>query len=137
MTLLESIVAFVVLALVGIACLDLSRGALDLQRSTEQWTQAVTVAESALAAAAVDEAPSMATGMATGMAADMVDAGAPTDRASGAGLLRPQVTRRVWRDGVDVIEVTVPLPHGGAYAISRLVPRRQAAARLATGAITR
>ena len=120
MTLLESIVAFIVLALVGIACLDLSRGAVELQRSSEEWTRAVTIGESALAAAAADASE-----------ADAFAMQAPRNEPE---TMAPRVIRRVWRDRVDVIEVTVPLPTGGEYKVSRLVSRGSAASRLAAGA---
>ncbi len=120
MTLLESIVAFIVLALVGIACLDLSRGAIELQRSSEEWTRAVTIGESALAAAAAD--------------ANAANAFAAQAQRNAPNAVTPRVVRRVWRDGVDVIEVTVPLATGGDYQVSRLVARGGASTRVAAGA---
>ena len=120
MTLLESIVAFIVLALVGIACLDLSRGAVELQRSSEEWTRAVTIGESALAAAAAE--------------ANVADGVAAQSQRDEPNAMTPRVIRRVWRDGVDVIEVTVPLSSGGAYQVSRLVARGSASPRVAAGA---
>lgn len=121
MTLLESIVAFIVLALVGIACLDLSRGAVDLQRSSEEWTRAVTIGESALAAAAAD------------LNVDDTFANGVEDqsRRGAERAMSPRVIRRAWRDGVDVIEVSVALPGGGDYRVSRLVVRTSASARVA------
>jgi hypothetical protein len=101
MTLLESIVAFVVLTLVGIACLDLSRGAMQLEHRSAEWTQAVAQAESAMAAA--------------------------TEGAAAADGLGATVLRRPWRTGVDLIEVSVPLPDGGVYRLERLAPRSDAA----------
>ena len=120
MTLLESIVAFIVLALVGIACLDLSRGAVELQRSSEEWTRAVSIGESALAAATA--------------AANADDAFSPESGRNNANAMTPRILRRVWRDGVDVIEVAVPLPSGGEYQVSRLVARGGLSARVAAGA---
>ena len=119
MTLLESLVAFIVLALVGIACLDLSRGAVELQRSSEEWTRAVTIGESTLAAATVD--------------ANVEQAFGPISASGESKTLTPRVLRRVWRDGVDVIEVTVPLPSGGEYQVSRLVARGRSSTRVAAG----
>lgn len=119
MTLLESIVAFIVLALVGIACLDLSRGAVELQRSSEEWTRAVTIGESALAAATAG--------------ATVDDAFGPVAERGNAKAMTPRIFRRVWRDGVDVIEVAVPLPSGGEYQVSRLIARGRASTRVAAG----
>ena len=119
MTLLESIVAFIVLALVGIACLDLSRGAVELQRSSEEWTRAVSIGESSLAAATAS--------------ANVDDAFGPASGRNSANTMTPRILRRVWRDGVDVIEVAVPLPSGGEYKVSRLVARGGLSARVAAG----
>ncbi len=115
MTLLESIVAFVVLALVGIACLDLSRGAARLQQSSADWTQAISTAESAMSLAS------------QGMPLDAPGESDERNDAGGSGRPsqpRVSVTRRLWRDGVDVLEVTVSLDGGGSAQFSRLVPRR-------------
>lgn len=122
MTLLESIVAFIVLALVGIACLDLSRGAVDLQRSSEEWTRAVTIGESALAAAAAD----------LNVDDTFANTTATQSSRTTTSAMSPRVMRRVWRDGVDVIEVSVALPSGGEYQVSRLVTRAGGATRVAT-----
>ena len=119
MTLLESIVAFIVLALVGIACLDLSRGAVELQRSSEEWTRAVTIGESALAAATAG--------------ATVDDAFGPASERDNAKAMTPRILRRVWRNGVDVIEVAVPLPSGGEYQVSRLIARGRSSTRVAAG----
>ena len=51
MTLLEAVIAFVVLSLAGVVCLDQARGASQLQRSSAEWTQAIARGESALAEA--------------------------------------------------------------------------------------
>ena len=51
MTLLEAVVAFVLLSVVGVVCLDQSRGATQLQVRSAEWTRAVTLAESAMAEA--------------------------------------------------------------------------------------
>lgn len=96
MTLLESVIAFVLLAVVGVSCLELTRGAASLQRSSAAWTAAVAAGESALASAV---------------------AGAPPDDALPATVLRTR-----WRDGVERVEVTVALPDGRAFRLNRLVP---------------
>jgi|JI10StandDraft_1071094.scaffolds.fasta_scaffold378167_3 hypothetical protein len=103
MTLLEAIIAFVLLSVVGIACLDQSRGASQLQLSSAEWDRAVARGESALAAAVTGPAPDDAT----------------ADTAV-------RVARRVWRDRVDVIEVSVPLSDGRWFSLTRLVSRPDA-----------
>ena len=95
MTLLEAIVAFVILALVGIACLDLSRGAAQLEQSSVEWSRAVSRGEAALAIAATDARTDIDTGV--------------------------TVRRTPWRDGVDRLDVIVPVSVGRVFRLSRLV----------------
>ena len=100
MTLLEAVIAFVLLSVVGVVCLDQSRGASQLQARSAEWTRAVEQAESALA-----EATSRALPMANAAGRDAV-----------------RIDRRTWRPGVDVVSVTVPLAQGGEYVLERLAP---------------
>ncbi len=104
MTLLEAVISFVLLALVGVACLDQSRGASQLQRSSAEWERAVAVADAALATA-------------TSGAASASDAQDASDNDA-----HVQITRTPWRGSLDQIEVRVPLAHGGTYVMSKLVP---------------
>ena len=105
MTLLESIVAFVILALVGIACLDLGRGAAQLERSSVEWSRAVSIGEAVLA---------------SGGANAPLDANAPHD---GTGDVAMQ--RQSWGNGVDRLDVTVVVSGGRTLHMSRLVPTSQ------------
>jgi len=108
MTILETIVAFVVLALVGIACLDLSRGASQLELASADWTRAVEVGESTMARAI---------------------AGAPTDvSAFGTASANARtaddnvvVTRQPWRNGTELVDVIVTMPSGKTFRLSRVV----------------
>jgi len=100
MTLLEAVIAFVLLSVVGVVCLDQSRGASQLQAQSAEWTRAVALAESVLAEAAVSA----------------------TDAATAGLDSRIRVVRRPWRAGVDVIEVSVPLDRGGDFTLQRLTP---------------
>ena len=111
MTLLESVVAFVILALVGIACLDLSRGAAQLERSSVEWSRAVARGEAALAAASID---------------------APIDVPAGVS-----IQRAPWRAGVDRVEVVVDVSAGRVFRVSRLVPVRDGRAQVTTATATR
>lgn len=111
MTLLESVVAFVLLAVVGIACLDLSRGATGLETRSVEWTRAVAIGDAVIAAAAA------------GAADDATLQGEPPGR-------EVRVQRTPWRDGADgieVLDVRVSLPTGESYRATRLVrsPRVQ------------
>jgi len=142
MTLFESIVAFVVLALVGIACLDLSRGAIALQRSSAEWTQAVAVGEAALAAASVN-APADRSAMAAPpremqrntLRNTLRNTQRNTQRGAKGTMLVgvPQVSRRMWQGDVEIIEVAVPMSDGRIFAMYRLVSRRSGATSLAAG----
>lgn len=103
MTLLESIIALVILSVVGVVCLDQARGAVRLQGASAEWTQAIAKGESALSEAA---------------------AGVPS--AGLANELSPdstvRVARRAWRTGVDQIDVSVLLPSGATFMLTRLTP---------------
>lgn len=99
MTLLESVIAFLLLAVVGVACLDLARGATGLETSSAAWSRAIATGESAMAAAA---------------------AGIPLDEIARDGV---QVMRqsRAGDAGVEEIEIVVALPGGAEFRASRLV----------------
>lgn len=110
MTLLEAVVSFVLLSLVGLVCLDQARGAAQLQKSSAEWTQAVAVGETALALAANGSL-------------DDVGGGAPGGVAGRTGIGSQVVTeRRAWRTGLDLVTVSVPLSGGTSYRIAKLVP---------------
>lgn len=102
MTLLESVLAFVLLAVVGVACLELSRGASGLETRSVEWSHATAVGEAALTAAA---------------------AGIPLDDPA----FRDVTVRRTpWRGGsagLDVIDVSVALPNGAMHHAVRLARR--------------
>ena len=93
MTLLESIIASLLLAVTAVACLDATRGAAELQRSSVVWTQAVADAESELA----------------------------TVSQGGPPLQTTRGSRRPWRDGLEPPEVDVPMANGSRFQLSRLV----------------
>lgn len=103
MTLLEAVIAFVILSVVGVVCLDQARGASQLQRSSAEWTRAIARGESALAEAIASAAP-------------------PSERADPAGEPAVRIQRRPWEAGLDIIEVSVPLGNGRTYEMARLVP---------------
>ncbi|HYW32630.1 MAG TPA: hypothetical protein VE869_14120 [Gemmatimonas sp.] len=112
MTLIESVVAFVLLAVVGVACLDLSRGATGLETRSVEWTRAVAVGDAVLDGAAAGIGP--------------VEVDAMVNDAS--ALQAPtRVEREPWSKGagVDVVTVIVTLPGGTRYRASRLVSTGQ------------
>ncbi len=95
MTLLESIIASVLLAVTAVVCLDATRGAAALQYKSAAWTQAVANAESELA----------------------------TVSSGGRTLGTTRLSRRPWRDGLELIEVEVPIVGGASFRLSRVVER--------------
>ncbi len=109
MTLLESVIACVLLAMVGVVCLEQVSEAARLQQRTAAWSAAIPAADEALAAALLSAPPPDVAGGIQG----------PRDAVS--------TQRRPWRAGVDLIEVTVPVASGGRLSVSHLVaaPRPQ------------
>lgn len=111
MTLLEGILATVLLAVVAVACLDGTRGAAQLQQRSSARVDALVAASTALEAASVDASD-------MGARADVrtrrsnyrapIDAGVAFGRTANA----PALTR---------VDVEVALPDGGHVQLSRLV----------------
>lgn len=101
MTLLETIVAFVLLSVVGVACLDLARGATSLEQRSAAWSRAVAIGESAADAAAVN---------------------APLDDPSFNGV---RIVRRPWAQNgaIEQIDVVVTMPDRTEFRLTRLVAR--------------
>lgn len=95
MTLLESIIASFLLAVTAVVCLDATRGAAALQQKSAAWTQAVAHAESELA----------------------------TVSSGGIASSATRVTRRPWHDGLELLEVEVPLAGGASFRLTRLAER--------------
>lgn len=102
MSLLEALVALVVLGLTGVGFLEAFQGASRSARDAAAWTTAVAYAESAMEQATL---------------------GAPADSLPGYGR---EVAVRPWRGGVDEVAVTVTLPTGARFTLRRLVARRAA-----------
>ena len=100
MSLLEALVALVVLGLTGVGFLEAFQGASRSARDAAAWTTAVAYAESTMEQATL---------------------GAPPDSLPGYGR---EVAVRPWRGGVDEVAVTVTLPSGARFTLRRLVPRR-------------
>ncbi len=98
MTLMEAVVALVILSLVAIGCLELSQGASQLEFSATQWNRAVTLAESRLS---------------------QYLSASPSDAASSPNV---QLSRAPWRNGLDVVTVSVLVGGGKRYELRRVVP---------------
>lgn len=93
MTLLESIIASLLLAVTAVVCLDATRGAAALQQKSAAWTVAVARAEAELA----------------------------TVSSGGVASSTTRVSRRPWRDGLDLLEVEVPMAGGASVQLARVV----------------
>jgi type II secretory pathway pseudopilin PulG len=94
-SLLETVVALVILGLAGVGFLEAFQGTSRSARDSEAWVEAVAVAEAALEEVKLGSAPT---------AAARVD----TQPWPGA-------------EGVELVSVTVALPDGGAFVLRRLV----------------
>lgn len=105
MTLLETIVAMVVLGLAAVGFLELFQRVSTISRHTVEWTHATQVAEERMERAIVGEPLA---------AVDTVDG------------LRTVVAVRPWRAGIREVAVRVELPAPGAaqVEIRRLVMTR-------------
>lgn len=104
LTLLETMVALVILGLVVVGYLEVFAGASRLGVSAEQWSRAVTYAEDAMETVKIDPTAGLAAG-----SAPLAD-----------GFAR-EVRAQPWSDGVLLVTVAVSLPGGGRYAVERLV----------------
>lgn len=108
MTLLEALVALVIVATVGVAMLEVFAGSTRVAVRAEQWSRAVAYAEDALETMKLDSL---------------------AFRAGGTDVLADGFTRRVsvrpWTDpSFVVVTVDVTLPGGGTETLTRLWPAR-------------
>lgn len=105
MTLLEALVALVILGLSVVGYLEVFQGAGRSIRAAEEWNRATAVAESVVESAVVAHREAVAP-----EAIPLPDGFAA------------QVDSRAWRvDRVDDVSVTVTLPDGRALTVHRLV----------------
>lgn len=101
MTLMESVVALVLLSLAAIGCLELSQSASRLEFNATQWNAAITTAESVM---------------------NQTTLGAPVLRSGGESGIT--VSREPWRDGMDLVTVRVPVVDGKTYELRKLIRAR-------------
>ncbi|MSR36474.1 MAG: type II secretion system protein [Gemmatimonadetes bacterium] len=108
MTLLDTLVALVILGLAGVGFLEAFQGTAHSTRDAEAWMEAVARAEAAM------EETKLGTGP-----ADL----ATTDPASA---LPSAVDVRPWPEapGLELVTVTVALPNGGEFVLQRLARTR-------------
>lgn len=101
MTLLEVLVALVVLSLVALSYLEVFHGSHALVASSREWSQAIAYAEDAMERTKLGSA----------------QASAPDGLPGG---FRRQVTTRPWQPGLTLVTVTVFLPGEGRLDLNRL-----------------
>ncbi|PYP67727.1 MAG: hypothetical protein DMD36_14560 [Gemmatimonadetes bacterium] len=109
LTLLEVLVALVVLTLVGLGYLQLLHQSHRLVASSREWSDAVVYAED---------------GMERAKLGSVSFGRAPAESLPGG--FRRQFTRRLWQPGSDLVlvTVTVSLPEGGRFDLYRLARPR-------------
>ncbi len=104
LTLLEVMVALVILGLVGVGYLELFGGALHVADNARTWSQAVVYAEDAM------EELKLEPGRIVSLIPEPLEGG-----------FTRHVEARPWGDGLWRVTVVVTLPGGGHYDLDRLV----------------
>jgi len=107
LTLLEVMVALVVLSLVALGYLQLFQGSHRLVTAAREWSQAVVYAEDASELARLS-GPSLL--------------GTPAESLPGG--FRREITSRPWQPGLRLVTVTVFLPAGGRFSLDWLTRDR-------------
>jgi prepilin-type N-terminal cleavage/methylation domain-containing protein len=103
MTLLEVMLALVILGLVGLGYLELVHQSHRLIGDSRRWSQAVGYAEDAMEGIKLRGVPTYS------VVEDL------------PGGFRRQVSAALWRPGLTAVEVTVTLPGGGHFELDRLI----------------
>jgi len=116
LTLLEVMVALVVLSLVALGYLQLFQGSHRLVGAAREWSQAVAYAEDATERAKLGGPSFLET---------------PAESLSGG--FRREITSRPWQPGLTLVTVTVFLPGGGRFELDWLT-RDQSAQPRGSGA---
>ena len=101
LTLLEVLVALVVLSLVALAYLQVFHGSHALVVSSREWSQTIAYAEDAMERTKLGSAQ-------------------PSGPEALPGGFRRQVTTRPWQAGLTLVTVTVFLPGEGRFDLDRL-----------------
>ena len=109
LTLLEVMVALVVLSLVALGYLQLFHGSHRLVGATREWSQAVEYAQDAM------ERVKLGGPNVLGMPAESFPDG-----------FRREITSRPWQPGLTLVTVTVFLPGSGRFDLDWLAPDRPA-----------
>ena len=110
LTLLETMVALVILGLVVLGFLAVFQGSARLAADSETWSQAVAYAADAMEAVKIGAGRAGAAGVAA--------------REALPGGFERQIESQAWREGVRLVTVSVLLPGGGRVTLHRLVEAR-------------
>jgi prepilin-type N-terminal cleavage/methylation domain-containing protein len=102
LTLLEVMVALMILSLVGLSYLQLFHQSHRLVGDSRQWTQAVEYAEDAMERAKLEDSTAEA------RSEDL------------PGGFKREVTTQPWRTGLRLVEVTVLMPGNARFELRRL-----------------
>ena len=105
LTLLETMVALVILGLVVVGFLEVFEGSTRLARDSETWATAVAYAEDGMELAKLE-----------------TRVGGSRDALPGG--FERSIATRVWRDGIDLVTVRVSMPGGGGVSLDRLMETR-------------
>jgi prepilin-type N-terminal cleavage/methylation domain-containing protein len=106
LTLLEVMVALVILTLVGLGYLDIIHQSHEVIGNARTWSDAVALAEATMEQARFESQ------------------GLPQPRSESATGVHRQITRRPWQPGFVLVTVSVFLPGGGQFDLNRLVKVR-------------
>ena len=109
LTLLEVMVALVILSLVALGYLQLFHGSHRLVGAAREWSQAVEYAQDAM------ERVKLGGPNVLGMPAESLPGG-----------FRREITSRPWQPGLTLVTVTVFLPAGGHFDLNGLTRDRPA-----------
>ena len=104
LTLLETMVALVILGLVALGFLEVFAGSSRVTRNMERWSRAVAYAEDAMELVKIDP------GTAWARPREALDGG-----------FRRHIETQYWRDGVQLVTVVISLPDGGQFSLRRMV----------------
>ena len=106
-TLLEAMVALVILGLVAVGYIELFGVSTRTTRQAEEWLQAVAYAENGMESAKLDLEEALARG-----------------RESLPGGFSRYVQRSSWSPGLMQVTVTVTFPRDGAFSVTRIMEGR-------------
>lgn len=127
MTLLEAVIAVVILGLSAVGYLDIYRSSAAATRDAREWARLVATAETAMEGATLGDAVQARAGLPEAVAEAV--AGPQRDDAArerdGPAPMRAHVEVRPWGEGVREIVVTVTSARGTRFVLHRLARERR------------